>query len=352
MAAQMNGNRLAKIFRQAVTAHQQQRHVDAQAGYREILQWVPDHFDVLQLLGQSLIQAGQHADAVRWLTQAVAANPDSADALYDLGLAQRKSGQPKQAVATLRRVLALQPDYLKAHLSLAEIKFPGERYTSVLRTLHQWLQPATYIEIGVETGQSMALAEPATRCIGIDPAPRIEQALPPRCDIFAQTSDSFFQQHDLRELLGGQSLAFAFIDGEHVFEAALRDFINIEAYSDAGTVVAIHDCIPLDAMTSARQRRTNFWSGDIWKLILCLKKYRPDLALINIATKPTGLGLVTGLDPANRVLSEHYQQILAEYVQLGYDDIAQQEIEALNIVANDMGDIQAWLQGSRVRAAG
>ncbi|MDT8387415.1 MAG: tetratricopeptide repeat protein [Thiogranum sp.] len=340
----MSGKQLAEIFRQAAEAHQHQRHAEAQAGYRRILQLVPAHFDVLHLLGQSLIEAGQPHDAIEWLRKAVAANPASTDACFDLGLAQRKAGQSDQAVQSFHRVLELQPDYLKAHLSLAELKFPGERYTTLLRQLHQWLKPANYVEIGVETGQSMALAEPRTRCVGVDPEPRIQVALPPRCEIFAQTSDAFFAEQNLHELLGRQPVAFAFIDGMHVFEAALRDFINIEACADPHTVVAIHDCIPLEAVTSARERTTNFWSGDVWKLIPCLKKYRPDLEIINVATKPTGLGIITGLERGNRRLLDCYAQILEEFIPLGYNDIAEREAECLNVVANEPAAVKAWLQ--------
>ncbi|TCK17508.1 methyltransferase family protein [Thiogranum longum] len=351
MATQMNGNKLAKLFRQAAAAHQAQQYREAQAGYQKILKWVPDDSDVLHLLGQSLIQDGRPDRAIRWLKKAVATNPASADAFYDLGLAYRKSGQNAEAVQAYQRVLKLKPDTLNAHLSLVEIKFPGEHYTAVLRDLHRHLKPETYIEIGVETGQSIALAEPRTLCLGVDPEPEISHELPPKCRIFPQTSDSFFDEHNVRELLGQRAVDFAFIDGMHVFEAALRDFINVERHASPGSVVAIHDCIPLDAVTSSRERTTNFWSGDIWKLILCLKKYRPDVSLVSVATKPTGLGLVTGLDPDNSVLSESYEQIVAEFVPLGYDDIAAHEVESLNVIDNDMQRVIRWIGESRSMAA-
>jgi hypothetical protein len=347
MAARMDGQKLAGIFRQAAAAHEQQRFREAQAGYAKVLKWDPGNFDVLHLMGQSLVQDGRAAEAVRWLKRAVEVNPGSADACYDLGLAYRKTGRFDRAARAYRRALEIQPDLLNAHLSLVEMKFPGEHYTSILRKLHQCLRPGTYLEIGVETGQSMSLAEPETRCIGIDPEPRISKTLPTLCEIFSQTSDSFFEQYDVCKLFGQRAIAFAFIDGLHVFEAALRDFIHVEHYADKDSVVAVHDCIPLDAVTSSRERVTNFWSGDIWKLILCLKKYRPELSIVNIATKPTGLGLITGLDPANRVLSEHYEQIVQEYVPLSYADIAKQENEALNVVANDMNIIEEWLLENR-----
>lgn len=348
MAAVMDSDKLANIFRQASAAHQQQHFREAQAGYTKILKWAPEHFDVLQLLGQSFIEEGRPSQAVRWLRQAIAVNPESADACYDLGLAYRKIGQIAQATRAYNRALELEPDRLNTHLSLVEMKFPGDHYTAMLRQLHQRLKPATYLEIGVETGQSMSLAQPETRCIGIDPAPCISVPLPPRCDIFSQTSDTFFEQSDVHSLLEQQDIAFAFIDGMHVFEAALRDFMHVEQYAEQYSLIAIHDCIPLNTVTSARERSTNFWSGDIWKLILCLKKYRPDLAIINVAAKPTGLGLVTNLDPTNRTLQTRYDQILEEFIPMTYDAIASDEQQALNIIANDIKPVTDWLQEWRV----
>ena len=57
------------------------------------------------------------------------------------------------------------------------------------------------------------------------------------------TSDEFFAEHDLRELLGGP-VELAFIDGLHLFEQVLRDFVNLERCSTAHTVIILHDCLP------------------------------------------------------------------------------------------------------------
>lgn len=351
MVAAQNGKHLAEVIRQASEAHQQGRYTEAVTGYRQVLRRAPDNFDVLHLLGQCLIQGMQFSRAVPWLEKAVRVDPTSVDAWFDLGLACRKSGKNQAAESAYLKVLALEPDFLKAHLSLVELKFPGPHYKAVLAGLHAWLKPATYLEIGVETGESLAQALPETQCIGIDPEPKIRYSPPSNCDIYAQTSDAFFEQFDPCHLFGRRAVDFAFIDGLHVFEAALRDFINVERASRHDTVVAIHDCIPLDAATSTRQRRTSFWSGDIWKLVPVLRKYRPELALVSVATKPTGLGLVTGLNAGNRVLEDNYERIVAEFEAMTYDDIAEREREALNVVDNDLQAVTAWLQAHRLQQA-
>src|SRR5450631_1084438 len=48
------------------------------------------------------------------------------------------------------------------------------------------------------------------------------------------------------------------------------------------------------ALAQTRARDTDFHTGDVWKTVLCLKHYRPDLDVFTIATPPTGLTVVTG----------------------------------------------------------
>ncbi|NIM51321.1 MAG: hypothetical protein GTO22_19065, partial [Gemmatimonadales bacterium] len=64
-----------------------------------------------------------------------------------------------------------------------------------------------------------------------------------------------------------------------------------------------------------RQRVTRFWTGDVWKLHDCLVRHRPDLLLLPLDTKPSGLLLVAGLDPANRTLSEQYNPLVRQNVR-------------------------------------
>jgi len=197
-------------------------------------------------------------------------------------------------------------------------------YLEALAMLHEALKPRTYLEIGVAGGESLLLAHSHTTCIGVDPSPiglehrarRLSNAV-----IFEETSDTFFATRDLDALLQGQPLDLAFIDGMHLFEHALRDFMNAEANSHAGSVVAVHDCLPLDAIISSRQRTTEVWTGDVWKLVACLHKYRPDLDVTLADASPSGLAIITGLDRHSSVLPGLYEALLGEYVPLGWDSL-------------------------------
>src|SRR5690349_5859629 len=123
-------------------------------------------------------------------------------------------------------------------------------YFDLLRRLHVAMRPRTYLEIGVHTGMSLELASPGTSIVGIDPVPAIRRPINHTSRLFFETSDDFFEKHDVHEILGGRPIDMAFIDGMHLFEFALRDFINIERYCARGSVVLVHDCYPLDAASS------------------------------------------------------------------------------------------------------
>ena len=76
----------------------------------------------------------------------------------------------------------------------------------------------------------------------------------------ALTSDEFFSTHDLREELGGSPVDLSFIDGLHLFEFALRDFINLERAGTEQSMIVLHDTDPPDADMAARESCTPGWT--------------------------------------------------------------------------------------------
>ena len=221
--------------------------------------------------------------------------------------------------------------------------FPGETYFDLLRRFHDWLRPKSYIEIGVSTGDSIVLAKPPTVAVGIDPEPRLLKAPKTVCKIFPLTSDDYFAARDPRHDIEAETVDLAFIDGLHLFEQVLRDFINIERVSSPTTLVLIHDCFAIDALTAERNRKTEFWTGDVWKIIPCLREFRPDLQVFTIATRPSGLGVVSNLNSRSTVLIDRLDEIVSRYVPLEFEPNEGRRRECAVMVANNWPEIVARL---------
>ncbi len=180
-----------------------------------------------------------------------------------LAEAHRLVGEDDLAVTNFRAALERQLNSMEAHSGLARVRLPGPAYQEWLDHFHGLLAPATYIEIGVAKGATLRRANRPTLAIGVDPKPKIAFPLSTETHIFAETSDAFFARRGPDALLGGQPLGLAFIDGLHLFDQALRDFINLEAYCGPQSVVLIHDTLPLDERTQRRSCDTHFHTGDV-----------------------------------------------------------------------------------------
>jgi len=183
-------------------------------------------------------------------------------------------------------------------------------YLDLLEIIHRELAPRLYLEVGVRNGNSFRLAGCAS--IGIDPEPKLSQSLLQSATIYRRTSDDFFEV-DAEHAIPGK-IDLAFIDGMHHFEYVLRDFINVELYSASTTVVVVDDIFPNHPVQAKRRRESIVWTGDVWKLPACLKKFRSDLILIPVNTSPAGSLLIAGLDPSSRELSEKYNIIVRQFV--------------------------------------
>jgi len=203
-------------------------------------------------------------------------------------------------------------------------------YLDFLRQGHELLAPPTYLEIGVRNGDSLALARSAS--IGIDPAYRLRAMPPPDTKLFRQTSDDYFERPDPLVTLGGRPVAFSFIDGMHLAEFALRDFLNVERHAHWTGVVVFDDILPHDVDMAARDRHTLTWTGDVYKLLAVFAEHRPDLICLRIGTDPTGLLMVIGLDPANRVLSDRLEAITEALVRPDPQDVPADVLERRGVV--------------------
>jgi len=177
---------------------------------------------------------------------------------------------------------------------VSDAAFP--HYYALLDRLQEHLRPRGYVEIGVADGHSLGLTRPGTVAVGVDPAPgpEVDERAPGR-RVVATTSARFFADHDRADVLGDAPLDLAFVDGLHLFEAALADVAALEEWSHAGTVLLLHDCHPTDAAMAARERETVAWAGDVWKVVACLRADRPDLTVTTVDVGPTGVGVITGL---------------------------------------------------------
>jgi len=251
------------------------------------------------------------------------------------------AGDARAAIAACRRALALDPDCLAAHVCMARATLPGDDYLAWLARFHSELEPRTYLEIGVDAGRTLSLARPPTRAFGVDPSPVARRDFAAETRTFAMESDAFFASPEAGAAFGADPIALAFIDGLHLFEQALADFLHVERLAARGSVVLFHDCLPLDRPTSSRTRTTGFWTGDVWKIVPILARHRPDLDVFVIPAYPTGLGVVSRLDPASRVLTDRYAAIVAEFTPAEWE-----AADALPIVANDGPAVLARLRAA------
>lgn len=188
-------------------------------------------------------------------------------------------------------------------------------YRRFLRDVHQQNLFDWYMEIGCNSGNTLAPVRGKT--IAIDPFFRVERNVireKPALHVFQQTSDDFFAGGFLDAL--GIKLSFCFIDGMHLFEYALRDFMNAERRMAPGGVIALHDCCPFTHRMTTRDLDNlppDAWTGDVWKIIPILQHYRPDLKIDVLGCAPTGLVLVSGLDPENDRLWRDYDLIIKDW---------------------------------------
>jgi tetratricopeptide (TPR) repeat protein len=111
--------KLSRLQRQAYSAFEE-RDLDRAAKLcAGILEYRPEDFDALHLLGVLNFQRHRLTEALRFLSQALRVNSTSADAMSNLGLALHAAGRWDEAIASYRNALQFAPDHPEILYNLA-----------------------------------------------------------------------------------------------------------------------------------------------------------------------------------------------------------------------------------------
>lgn len=190
------------------------------------------------------------------------------------------------------------------------------RRHQLLKTLHERLRPRTYFEIGVREGHSLSLSRVPS--VGVDPFFKVSREL--HCDVHLvrTTSDEFFARRHPFAHFEQPVVDLAFIDGMHLAEFALRDFINTERHCHPGSVIVVDDVLPRSVVEGGRGRvgtaDGGAWAGDVYKIVDALRALRPDLVVLELDTRPTGTLVVLLPDRTDTSLVSSYDALVPRLV--------------------------------------
>ena len=180
-----------------------------------------------------------------------------------------------------------------------------------INVIKQKKKKVNYLEIGVQTGFCFFKIK-ADHKLAVDPDFIIQLKKKIKAYIknfsnfnnkyFELTSDDFFAlQGNYVKAIGG--LDVVFIDGLHLYEQVVKDIENSLKYLNAGGVILVHDCNPLNenaavrAYTSTEVAAMNLpgydyiWNGDVWKAIVELRATRKDVEVI-VINSDHGVGII------------------------------------------------------------
>lgn len=196
-----------------------------------------------------------------------------------------------------------------------------KNYRELLRHIRKAKPVKNYLEIGIFRGETLLEAPIPDVVVGVDPGFDITTRFAggSQAHFYRMTSDDFFKKALWRKL-GVGDVDLCFIDGMHLAEYALRDFMNAEKICGQNSVIAIHDVCPGDATQGGREINPGCWMGDVYKIIPILDEYRPDLKRVVINDLfPSGVAVYTNFDKDNSVLDASYGEIVDRMSAMTYE---------------------------------
>jgi hypothetical protein len=194
-----------------------------------------------------------------------------------------------------------------------------------INALVKGLGASRYLEIGIFEGRTAENILIDDR-VGVDPVPMFDVAkLPTGFAFFGVKSDTYFES-----LTPELTFDLAFLDGLHTFKQTKCDLFNALRHVPSG-VILIDDTVPVDEIAAlpdleeslARRRaagsENGSWMGDVWKLVIYIGRYLPQLDFRTIVGSGNVQTLVWRRQPGD-VIFEPSGDESAAIAELNYEN--------------------------------
>lgn len=224
-----------------------------------------------------------------------------------------------------------------------------------LSALHDAVRPRTYLEIGVNYGQSLSLSRVPT--VAVDPEFSITEELQADVHVARTTSDEFFARANPLAHLPEPLVDLAFIDGMHLAEFTLRDVLAVERFTHPTSVIVLDDVLPRSVTEANRTRTTAGWTGDVYKVPIALRELCAPMVVLEVDTEPTGVAVVLCPDATRDGVLPGYDDWLEAAVvpdpQPVPDDVLARThaVDPERLLASDVWDVVRGHRGSSPRKA-
>lgn len=327
---------IEKALLAAVEQHKKGNLVEATRIYTNIIKDEPLNVFANHNLGVILASQNQSDDAIKLFETALGVSKNHEvfwesyiKALLSLGKSEMalENIENAKSAGFAGKKFELLSERVKEPLQLlAEGKMYRAQdtdYIKFLNSLHEKVYKG-YFEIGARTGSSLALSKSPS--VAIDPYFQLKEnpvGNKDFCLMFQETSDSFFENSLPK--LGSLECELAFIDGMHLFEYALRDFLNLNKIASENSLFLFHDVLPWTFEMATRDNKALApnapWTGDIWKLVQIFidAGMRNNIRILTAA--PSGLLAVLNPDKAAvRKLEKDYNKICSKWMNVQFNE--------------------------------
>lgn len=156
---------------------------------------------------------------------------------------------------------------------------PNFHHKNLIKEIVRLTGCETYLELGLYDGETFENIFPhVKRAIGVDIKDVRKQQLG---EFHLMTTDKFFKTFN-------DKVDVAFIDADHCYESAKKDFQNVLARLNQFGIIIMHDSDPV-----SKKYTDPGYCGDSYKMIDFIHKNHPELNVLTLPVTETGISIIT-----------------------------------------------------------